>query len=79
VLDVWQRRIFLQSDFNAIGQRLLAAQHHSMLDCRVQIALADFRRMRPCRHQRVGDDVVDARDFLANLFGPGPKPAKMLI
>jgi len=39
-----------------------------MLDRRVQIAAPNLGRMRPCRLQQVGDDVIDLRNFLPNVF-----------
>ena len=68
VLDFGQGRILLQCDLDGFRQRLLACQHDRMLHRVFRSLLRTLGRMRPRRLQQIGDDVVDAGDFLANVF-----------
>ena len=75
VLDLRQGWIFVQSDLDRFRQRLLAAQHDGVFHRGFRSLLRTFGGMRTRRLQQVGDDVIDARDFLANVFDDGARRA----
>lgn len=47
VLDVAQRRIFVQAYLDSFGERLLTSEHDRVFDGDVEIAFADPRCVRP--------------------------------
>ena len=75
MLHFWERRFLVQRDLDRLSQRLLATQHDSMFDRGIQVAFAYFRGMWPGRLQKVGNDVVDASDLLADVFHYGASGA----
>src|SRR5581483_5333431 len=68
VLDLRQVRVVLPNDFNWFRERLLPGEHDGVLDGDVQVATANLGRMRACGLEQVADDVVDLRNFLANVL-----------
>ena len=68
VLNFGEGRIFVQGDLDSFREPLLAAQYYRVFYGGIEITLANLRRMRACRLQQIGHDVIDAADFLSNVF-----------
>ncbi len=76
VLHWGQRRIFLQFNLDGLRNHLLASQHDRVLRGRIQITRSNFRGMGAGCLQQICENVIDLRNFQANIFYHRPRRAR---